>query len=100
MPHAIVAVTSTVGATGLVSICHNFPHVRSLSTLAVEADHRGALRHCRLARRLVATLQRRPDPAHPGNPPKSQGADPRVVAHAMGTDSELGEGHVRRGEDD
>jgi hypothetical protein len=26
MSHAIVAVTSTVCVTGLVSICHNFPH--------------------------------------------------------------------------
>jgi putative SOS response-associated peptidase YedK len=69
--------------------CHNLVHVRTIPTVASEADHRGAFRLCRLARRVVAKVQYRANPASPGDPPEPEGADSPDLDYALGFGSEL-----------
>ena len=73
-------------------LCHNLNHVRALLIVATEADHRGILRDCRLARRVVATLQHCSNPAHSGDPPISQRTCPAAFIDEVESDSELGKG--------
>src|SRR5215469_2262777 len=46
-------------------------HVRSLSIVEAKADDRGAVRHCRLARRLESSVQHRSHAASLGDPAAS-----------------------------
>ena len=81
--------------------CHNAPMCGRLPVVAAEADHRGTLR-CSAdwqddwsPRYNIAPTQ--PVPVirqHPKEPIRADFAD------AVGTDSVVGEGHVRRSEDD
>jgi len=66
-------------------------HARALPIVASKADHRGAFRDCRLARRLVASLQDRPDAANSGDPATSERACPPNIHHALGLGSLLGQ---------
>jgi hypothetical protein len=65
-------------------------HVRSLPIVEAKADNRGAVRHCRLARRLKSSVQHRSHAASPGDSAASEGTNPSNFDYALGTCSLLG----------
>lgn len=77
-----------------------FARVRSLPTIEAEADHRGILRHCRLARRLESSIQHRANATCPGDPPAPEGTCSAPFIVQMGSHSALVERPVHRDEHD
>src|SRR6516165_11125666 len=65
-------------------------HVRSLPIVEAKADNRGAVRHCRLERRLESSVQHRSHAASPGDPTASEGTNPSNFDYALGACSLLG----------
>src|SRR5215831_340013 len=65
-------------------------HVRSLPIVEAKADNGGAVRHCRLARRLESSVQHRSHAASPGDPAASEGTNPSNFDYALGTCSPVG----------
>jgi len=58
--------------------------VRSLPIVEAKAGNRGAVRHCRLPRRLESSVQHGSHAASPGDPAASEGTDPSNFDYAWG----------------